>query len=279
MGIVVVTDSTAGLGSGREGVTVVPLQVVVDGRSQTDGTVSGADLAAAMRKRRQVSTSRPTPHLFLCEYERLAEEGAEGIVSVHLSSALSGTIDAARSAAVDSPVPVRVVDTGLIAAPLGNAALVAARCAAEGADLDAVEAAAVGACEGAEVLLYVDTLEHLRRGGRIGGAQALLGSALAIKPILELRGGVVEPLERVRTAGKALARLEVLSLERAQALRDAGREVSISVLHLDAQERADALAGRLAGQDGEPPEVVELGAVIGAHVGPGTLAVTLSPSP
>jgi DegV family protein with EDD domain len=277
--VAVVTDSTAGLAPGEGGVAVVPLQVVVDGVSGPDGSVGGAEIAEAMRRRRPVSTSQPTPHRILAEYERLAADGVEEIVSIHLSSGLSGTVDAARSAAVDSPVPVRVVDSGLIAAPLGGAALAAAARAADGGSADEVEAAAKGACEGAGVLLYVDTLEHLRRGGRIGGAQALLGSALAIKPILELRDGVVQPLERVRTASKALARLEALCVERAQALRDGGREVRVAVHHLDAQERAEGLADRLAEHGGERPEVVELGAVIGAHVGPGTIALTLSPSP
>lgn len=275
-GVAVVTDSTAGLADGAEGVRVVRLQVVVDGTSSPDGTVTGAQLADAMRRRRPVSTSRPTPHDFLEVYEELAEGGAEAIVSVHLSSALSGTVDAARSAAVDSPVPVRVVETSLISAPLAGAALAAARAAASGAAVEDVEAAAQEACEGAEVILYVDTLEHLRRGGRIGGARALLGSALAIKPILELRDGEVQPLERVRTAGKALARLQTITVERARALEAGGAAVSCTVQHLEATERAEALAQALAGELGEEPEVDELGSVIGAHVGPGTIAVTLS---
>lgn len=274
--VAVVTDSTAVL-AGRGSVTTVPLQVVVDGVSHTDGTLAPGLLAQSMRRRSPVSTSRPTPHVFLEAYERLVEQGADAIVSVHLSSALSGTVDAAASAAVDSPVPVRVVDTQTIARPLGVAAEEAAVLAAAGADLDACEAAARRVTAASEVVVYVDTLEHLRRGGRIGGSQALLGSALAIKPILEVRDGAVQPLERVRTAGRALGRLEAICLERAGRIRASGATLDVAVHHLDADERAQTLCDHLAASLEEQPRVVELGAVIGAHVGPGTIAVTLAP--
>ena len=199
------------------------------------------------------------------------------MVSIHLSSALSSTYDSACSAAADAPIPVRVVDSRTISYPLGQAVLAACAAAEAGADSDGVEQAALAVSGASEVLLYVATLEHLRRGGRIGGAQALLGSALSIKPILELRDGAVEPLERVRTAGKALARVEALSVERARHLAGDGGELRAAVLHLDAEERAAQLQQALAEALDVPVDLTELGAVIGAHVGPGTIAVTLSP--
>ena len=139
-------------------------------------------------------------------------------------------------------------------------------------------------------MFYVDTLEYLRRGGRIGKAGAMLGSALAIKPILGLRDGQIVPLERVRTSSRAIARLEELAVDAAQAAGTAGAAdaggaggngggVDVAVHHLDSPERAERLAERLRARLGPGTEVVvgELGAVVGAHVGPGTLAVAVVP--
>ena len=128
------------------------------------------------------------------------------------------------------------------------------------------------------MVFYVDTLEHLRRGGRIGSASAFLGSALAIKPILGLVDGHIRPLEKVRTSSRALARLEELAMS---AVGKSDTAVDIAVHHLDSQSRADDLAARLTERlaDGGDVRVVELGAVVGAHVGPGTIAVAVSPRP
>jgi len=128
------------------------------------------------------------------------------------------------------------------------------------------------------VLFYVDTLEHLRRGGRIGAASALLGSALAIKPILAVRGGRIVPVEKVRTSSRAVARIEAMVVE--QVLKG-GHVVDIAVHHLDAPARAEQIAAELRTMvPGSPMVVVvELGAVVGAHVGPGTGAIAVSPHP
>ena len=123
--------------------------------------------------------------------------------------------------------------------------------------------------------MYVDTLEYLRRGGRVGAAAALIGSALAVKPLLTLRDGLVEPLERVRTTSKAVARLEVLTVQAAEKAQDG---FDIGVQHLANPELAQQVADRLAASLGrEQVPVNEVGAVIGAHVGPGMLAVTVTP--
>ncbi|KAJ1684122.1 hypothetical protein LUZ63_020691 [Rhynchospora breviuscula] len=233
-----------------------------------------------MRARVPVSTSRPSPELLLATYERLAGAGADHVVSVHLSAQMSGTYESAQVAARRCSVPVSVVDTGQVGMSTGFAVLAGARVRADGGDADAVVAAVRQRAASTTSLFYVDTLEHLRRGGRIGAASALLGSALSVKPILRVEHGLVCPLERQRTAARAVARLEQLAVEAAD---EDGEEVpvDVAVFHLAARERAaevaDALAERLEGRlEGRTPVLGELGAVLGAHVGPGTVAVSVS---
>lgn len=275
--VAIVTDSTAYLPQGalvRHSIDVVPLTVVLGDRAFEEGTeISAPSLAEALRERRAVTTSRPSPAVFAETYRAAAEAGAEGIVSLHLSGEISGTCDAAQLAARDAPVPVRVVDTGLVAMALGFCALEAAGTAAGGASLDEVVAAAEKRAEGISAHFYVDTLDYLRRGGRIGAAQALFGSALAVKPLLELVDGRIAMLEKVRTASRAIARLEEIVVERAGSAC-----VDIAVHHLAAQERADQLAQRLRERVPELGElhVSEVGAVIGAHTGPGLLGAVVS---
>lgn len=274
-----VTDSTAYLSPDvvdAHGIGVVPLHVVVSGREHREGIdIQSAEVAEALRAFRPVSTSRPSPQAFLDTYRHLAEEGADAIVSVHISSDMSSTIGSAQLAATQSPVPVTVIDSRGLGMAMGYAVLAGARLAAEGAFADEVAAVVRKSCDAATVVFYVDTLEHLRRGGRIGKASALLGSALAIKPILGLTDGAIVPVERVRTSSRAIARLEDLAVE---AAAGAGR-VDVAVHHLDSADRADKLAERLGSrvEDLGDLSVVELGAVVGAHVGPGTLAVAVSP--
>lgn len=194
-------------------------------------------------------------------------------MSLHLSAEFSGTYDAALLAAREAPVPVRVVDTGVVAMALGFCALAAAECVGAGGSLDEAVAAAEKRAERTSALFYVDTLDYLRRGGRIGAAQALLGSALAFKPLLELADGRIGMLEKVRTASKAIARLEEIVVERA-----GDAPVDIAVHHLASPERAEQLADRLRERVPGLRElhVSEVGAVIGAHTGPGLLGVVLS---
>jgi DegV family protein with EDD domain len=276
--VAVVTDSTAYLPKGvgeSSAVRVVPLHVVLGSRTGTEGTeVSPGDVASALAERRlQVSTSRPTPGEFAAAYRAT---GASCIVSVHLSAQLSGTYDAAVLAGADvesDGIEVRVVDSGTIAMGLGFAVLAAARAARDGAGVDDVEQAARTTAAATDVLFYVDTLEHLRRGGRIGAAAALVGTALAVKPLLHVTGGRIAPLEKVRTASKALARLEDLAVERA-----GDGPVDVAVHHLAAADKASALADRLLSriQGLSSVDVSEVGAVVGAHVGPGLLGVVVS---
>jgi DegV family protein with EDD domain len=278
----VVTDSTAYLPEEvvrQHGIEVVPLHVIVGGRDHVEGRdVTAEQVADALRHYTIVTTSRPTPQVFAETYQRLADEGATAVVSIHLSSQMSGTIEAARLAAAEAQIPVEVVDSETIGMARGFAVVTAAESAAGGADMQAVLDAARSRLEPSRVLFYVDTLEHLRRGGRIGAASALLGSALAIKPILAVRGGRIVPVEKVRTSSRAVARIEAMVVE--QVLKG-GHVVDIAVHHLDAPARAEQIAAELRAMvPGSPMVVVvELGAVVGAHVGPGTVAIAVSPHP
>ncbi|MFJ9421274.1 DegV family protein [Streptomyces sp. NPDC101249] len=275
--VAIVTDSTAYLPPRtmeHHGITAVPLTVVLGDQALDEGTeISTRSLAQALQKRRPVTTSRPSPSLFADTYREAAETGATGIVSLHLSAELSGTYDAAVLAAREAPVPVRVVDTGMVAMALGFCALTAAETAEAGGTVDDAVAAAEKRAARTTAYFYVDTLDFLRRGGRIGAAQALFGSALAVKPLLQLEGGRIEPLEKVRTASRAIARLEELVADRA-----GEAPVDIAVHHLAAPDRASALADRL--RERLPGlvdlHVSEVGAVIGAHTGPGLLGAVVS---
>lgn len=277
--IAVVTDSTASLeptDAEREGITVVPLKLVIGASTFTEGVdATSDDVAAALKEFVPVSTSRPTPDEFGAVYEQLAGEGFDAVVSVHLSAEISGTFDSAQLAAREASIPVMCVDSRQVGIATGFAAGRAARVIRDGGDEAAAVGAALAAGECSTVLMYVDTLEYLRRGGRVGAAAALIGSALAVKPLLTLRDGMVEPLERVRTTSKAVARLEVLTIQAAEEAKDG---FDIGVQHLANPELAQQVADRLAsalGRDAVP--VNEVGAVIGAHVGPGMLAVTVTP--
>ena len=276
--VAIVTDSTAYLDphvAAERGIAVVPLQVVVEGRSLAEGREIGpATVAEALQRHERVSTSQPGPRAFLDAYESVAAAGALAIVSVHLSGQLSGTVDVARLAARDAPVPVEVIDSGSLGMGLGFAALAAADAADRGLAADEVAAEARRRAASSSAYFYVDTLDYLRRGGRIGAGQALLGTALSVKPLLYLRGGAIQLLEKVRTSTRAVGRLEDL------AVASAGEyPVEVAVHHLANAGRADELAGRLRSRIPALGELVvtEVGAVIGAHVGPGLLAVIVSP--
>jgi DegV family protein with EDD domain len=277
--VAVVTDSTAYLPAGmveEHGLTVVPLQVVVGGRSLAEGVeVSSDEVARALQEWRPVTTSRPSPQTFAETYRSL---GVRQVVSVHLSADLSGTADAARVAARDvaaDGVDVVVVDSRSLAMGLGFVAVAAARAAREGADAEAAARVARRLAPEVGIWLYVDTLDYLRRGGRIGAAAAVVGSALSVKPLLHVVDGRLEPLERVRTTSRALSRLEEL------AVREAGdRDVDVAVQHLAAAGRAQEMAERLRARlpRARTVHVGEVGAVVGAHVGPGMLGVVVVPA-
>lgn len=272
-----VTDSTASLSpalTAEHGIAVVPLRVDVGATQGVDGRdVTTDDVAAALRRRERVTTSRPAPGEFVDVFHRALSTGASHVVSVHLSSRLSGTWDSARLAALEfAPGVVRVVDSRSTGMGLGFAVLAAERAARHGAAPAAVEAAASAVVDNTTSLLYVDSLEHLWRGGRIGAAARLFGTGLSIKPLLQVRDGQIAPLEKVRTSAKALTRLVQLAVTAAD-----GAPVDVAVQHVAAPDAADSLTARLreAMADVRTMQQSQLGAVVGAHLGPGTLGVVV----
>jgi fatty acid kinase fatty acid binding subunit len=278
--VAVVTDSTAYLPQeliDGYGISVVPLYVVLAGRSGREGVdITPDDVARALAVRgATVSTSRPTPGDFVAAYRAALAEGADHIVSVHLSAELSSTSDAARLAASQiGEHIVTVIDARSAAMGTGFAVLAAARSAAAGAESAEVARTARETAAATRTLFVVDTLEHLRRGGRIGSAAALLGSALAVKPVLHVQDGRVVAMEKVRTTTRALNRLVQRVVE------GAGQgPVSVAVHHLAAPDRAERLAADLRDRLPQLRElhVSELGAAVGAHVGPGAVGAVVAP--
>ena len=223
------------------------------------------------------TTSQPSVGDFLAVYEPIVERG-DDIVSVHISGGISGTIRSAEQArdqlaerGVDR-ARIVIVDSASTCAGMGLAAVAAANAAEQGASAADAAARAHAVRERMKILFAVDTLEFLRRGGRIGGAQAWIGSTLKIKPILAIESEVV-PVERVRTWGRAFERL-VAHLD---ALREDGND-RFFVQHIQAADQAAKLAERGAAIYGRPPEFVsEMGPVIGTHAGPGLIGVTALP--
>jgi len=277
-GIAVVTDSTAyfpaNLAEARS-LTVVPLTVVLGGREGMEGVdITPTDVAAALVARRSsVTTSRPAPAEFEKVYRRLLDGGADGVVSVHLSAKLSGTHESAVLAAAEFGSRVEVVDGRSAGMGVGFAALAAAEAAAAGQDLPGVRDAASAVVDRVTTLFYVDSLEYLRQGGRIGAASALVGTALSVKPILHVADGAIVVRDKVRTASRALARMVDLAVEAA-----GDGEVDVAVHHLGAPERAAQLTTSLTARLGAALRdvyVSEIGAVVAAHAGPGLLSIVV----
>jgi fatty acid kinase fatty acid binding subunit len=275
--VAVVTDSTAYLPDGvaeRLGVRLVPLQVSIGARTGTDGVdVSAVEVMQALRDKVSVTTSRPAPAEFAAVFRDCLDAGATRVVSIHLAAALSGTWESAALAAQDfDHGVVRVVDSRSTAMALGFAVMAAAERATEGATAADVQGAATQTIDRTRTLFYVDTVEYLRRGGRIGTAAAMLATSLAVKPLLQMVEGRIVPLEKVRTASKAIARLVQLTAEAA-----GDGPVDVAVHHLAAEARADQVAAALRAAIARLGElyVTELGPVIGAHLGPGAIGTVV----
>ena len=271
-GVAIVTDSTAdlppALAAGR-GISVVPLTLHLDGQSLLDGV----DITPAEFYRRlpaattHPTTSQPSPGRFAEMYRALLQNH-ESIVSIHISEKLSGTFDSARQAAeMTDPKRIRVVDSGVASMSLGLITLVASTLSARSVDAEAIEAKVVAMKPHLQTYFSVATLEFLRRGGRIGRANALLGSVLQVKPVLCIRDGLVTPLERVRTFERALNRVIELTRE-----LDHGKGVCIIVGHADAEADAERLARELQ-PIADTLMIQPLGPVVGAHAGPGVVGV------
>src|SRR5919197_2407852 len=273
--VAVVTDTTHYLPAelvAERGVREVSLYVRQGDRQEREADLS--DLDAFYDGLRTASslptTSQPSIGDFLAVYEPLVEQGRD-IVSIHISGGISGTVEAARQAAAqlgEHGPSIEVVDSRMACGALGLVVLAASAAAAAGADLAAVAARANEAAEATRLWFAVDTLEYLRRGGRIGTAQAWLGGALKIKPILTLDGEIT-PIERVRTSSRAFERM----IDYLKA-RQADGATTWMVQHIQARDQAERIVERGRELFGtEPLFVSEIGPVIGTHVGPGLLGV------
>ena len=275
--VAVVTDSTSYLPRGwasELGIGIVPVQVIVAGQpfDETDDD-QALRVAEALAAWQPVTTSRPSPARFLRAYEAAVASGAEEVVVATLSASMSATYESALMAAKEFDHPVRVVDSRSIAMGLGFAVLSGAEAARQGRDGEQVAAVIEDRARTSSVYFYVDTLEYLRRGGRVSAARAAVGQALQVKPLLTVDDGHVVRLEQVRTAGRALSRLEELAVAAAGA-----GDAEVAVQHLEARERADDLAKRLRARlPGVTVVECEVGGVVGAHVGPGMVSVVVAP--
>ncbi|SFP29322.1 EDD domain protein, DegV family [Amycolatopsis arida] len=271
-----ITDSTACLPdqlAAQWGIGMVQVQLRLGERLDDENRYDRARIIDALRAGEPVSTAPPDQGAFFWTYQQAASQGADAVVSLHISGRMSATVDVARAAARQVSVPVHVLDSGTTGMSLGFAALSAARAAAAGGHTRRVIEAAERRFSGSSELLYVDTLEYLRRGGRIGAAAALLGTALSVKPLLTVRGGEVAPLARVPGTKRALAKLTDLAVERA-----AGRPVDVAISCATPSQREMSLVQQLRARLPALHDImlVRASTVIGAHVGPGALSITIS---
>lgn len=271
MAVRIVTDSTADLPpkvAQELGITVVPLNVQFGLDTYRDGVEIGADEFYQRLLAREVlpKTSAPAPGIFKECYERLASQ--DGVVSIHISSKLSGTYEAALAGkqAASPKGPVEVIDSLSVSMGLGLLAITAAKAARAGAKIDEVVSLTRESLKNVWMMAALDTLEFLQKGGRIGKAAAWLGSLLSIKPIVSLHDGEVIPLERVRTRSKSMERSQELLKEHLPAL-------GVSIMYSTNLEEAEKLVNFV--RELHPQQQVHLsrfGPVLGTYVGPGCLA-------
>jgi DegV family protein with EDD domain len=275
--VAIVTDSTACLPPALThelGIAVAQIQVRIGDVLDDEARIPVPDLVQAMRDDRAVSTVPPDVGAFYWAYADAAAAGAEAVISIHVSSRLSGTVDAACQAARQARLPVHVVDTGTCGMSLGYAVLAANEAAQRGGNARKVIDAAMRSFNRGTELIYVDTLEYLRRGGKIGAAAALVGSALSMKPLLTIADGQITPLDKVLGSERALRRMVDIAAKRA------GHDtVDLAVEHFAAEERAQVLLTRLRKKipGARRYLLTQVSSAIGAHVGPGALGVTIAP--
>ena len=277
----VVTDSTADLPAelvAELGITVIPLQVIFGSESFRDGVdLTAEEFFERLPQEKELpTTSQPSVGEFQQAYEALAEE-TDRVLSIHLSAGFSGTVGAAQQAAdrLAERCEIEVIDSGTVSMAMGFAVIAAARAAREGADLDTCTRIARSILGRQRLAVALDTLEYLRRGGRIGRATAFLGSLLRLKPILTIRDGGAFPLSRVRTRKKALNELLRVCLE-------PGAIVEATVMYTTDPTDATYLIDEIRQRYPDIPiHEGRIGPVIGVHAGPGLigLAVVLAEPP
>jgi DegV family protein with EDD domain len=278
MPVAIVTDSTSYVPSEaleRYDVTIVPLYVVFPDRTEPETEIT--DYSAFFDELRSAdrlpNTSQPSVGDFIAAYEPLLAQGKE-IVSVHISGGISGTLESGRQAADQleregkGGERIRMVDSNTAAGGLGLVMLAAAHCALRGGTLDEVAETAQEARDEMRMWFALETLEFLKRGGRIGAASAWIGSTLRVKPILTVEREL-SPVERVRTSARMFERM----VDYAKQRHDSGADAWV-VQHIAAQEEGERLVERCREVFGcEPLYVSEVGPVLSAHAGPGMLGM------
>ncbi len=278
MSIAVVTDSASDLEQGQiEGITVVPLHLHFGDELFEDGlTLSKPDFWSKLDEVVESggtlpTTSQASPGAFRDTYQQLIDNGAEGIIAVHVSGKLSGTLNSARQGAslLENPPPFEFVDSESASMAVGWAAEAALAAAQSGAGVEEAAEAARELAARTRTMLFVETLDYLLRGGRIGRARQLAGKLLRMRPLLELIEGEVADVERPRTRRKALDRLY------AQIMSN-GEPERVSILHGNAESDANALAQRVSEACGGMNVPLVLSSpVLGAHIGPGTVGASV----
>ncbi len=268
----IVTDSTADIPPEQAaalGITVIPALVTVGGESYADGQgLVRSELYLGMASRRDLpTTASPSPMAFEAAYQRLLDGGARGVVSIHVASQLSAIHAVATQAGRSFPGKVQVVDSGQLSLGLGFQVVEAAQAAAAGADPQSIVQAAEAVRRRVRLVAMLDTLEFVRRSGRVSWLRASMSDILQVKLLVRVDEGKVERLAMVRTLRRALDDLVGM----VPAWGPLGR---LAVLHTAAQPAAERLAGRLAAQTGLDPWVVEATTVIGVHIGPGALGIS-----
>ncbi|GLZ35399.1 hypothetical protein Lesp02_75860 [Lentzea sp. NBRC 105346] len=275
--VAVVTDSTASLPASlaeRFEIITVPMQLQIGKDLIDEAYVPTERLLAAMRAEVPITTQPPAPDAFFWAYQDAWAKGADTIVSVHVTPHLSPAADSAKAAAAKARVPVHIVDSHSSGMTLGFAAMAAARIAQTGGNVNHVRGVAEQRGRNAKVLIYVDDLAYLHRIGQVSGTAKMIGKALPRKSLFTVNDGELAPFGRVFGPDRALSRLVDQAVELAK-----DKQVDIAVEHFAAEERSEQALAELRTRIPHAREFVltQVSATLGANLGPGALAVTVSP--
>ncbi len=274
MAVRVVTDSVSDIPADiveELGITVVPAYVRFGNEVYKDGVELTTDefFDRLMKGPEFPATSQPSVGDFSETYASVAE-GADGIVSVHVSGKLSGTVNSAQQGVgvADVGCPIEVLDTSQASMGSGLVAIAAAKAARDGGSLEDVTAAAKDAIERSQCICLLDTLEYLIKGGRVGKAKGMIGSLLKIKPLIIIQDGEVHDFAKERTRRKAVSRLD-------RAAREFGPLESVAVMYSTSRDEAERLAETLRPVVSDHPVVARFGPALGTYVGPDALGISL----
>jgi DegV family protein with EDD domain len=267
----IVTDSTADIPSElltSLKIEMIPALLIIDGETFEDGSqLSRTDFYKGLPGYTQPpTTATPSPALFEAAYRRFFEGGIEHIVSLHVASTLSGMLTAASQAAQEFPDRVHVIDSGQVSLGLGFQVVEAAEAASQGKSLETVLEATENARQNVRVAALINTLEYLRRSGRVGWLRAGMGDLLRIKQLLGVRDGTIDDLGKTRTFARALKELLRVGCTWGPCRR-------LAVLHTGIRPLAEQVAEDLQDQSTTQTWIVEVTTIIGAHIGPGSIGL------